>query len=345
MENQIITTEFQQATDLHSRIMANAEVAAGALLEMCKNLKEMRDSKLYLQFGIDTFENYCEKKVGIKSRQAYTYISTYEKLGSTVLQSNANLGITKLELIAQLPAPDRANELADGTFEGMSVKEIKELVKKSKEQGEQLSLLMEEKEEIQNSANEFEDKYLTLLSETTTQSLESNNKILELNKKIKELENKPTEVVISKPSDEDIERLRNEIRLELEAEAKATVDENTITQTDIDKAVAKAIEEEKAKTKSKASKQLEKLEAEREKAITQAEAAENKLAELQKQLQLADPAKSKAVMYFDAVQSNYNNMINAIEEMVTEEDKNNFRTAVKRALEALADNLADNLKE
>lgn len=92
--------------------MANAEIAAGALLEMCQGLKQMRDTKLYLQLNMPTFDAYCEDKVGIKARQAYTYISTYEKLGSTVLQSNANLGITKLELIAQLPAPDRAADPA-----------------------------------------------------------------------------------------------------------------------------------------------------------------------------------------------------------------------------------------
>lgn len=310
MENKIITSEYQEATALHCKIMANAEIAAGALLEMCQGLKEMRDKKLYLQLDMPTFDTYCEEKVGIKARQAYTYISTYEKLGSTVLQLNASLGITKLELIAQLPAPDRANDLAEGTFEGMSVKEIKELVKKSKEQAEQLESLLDEKEEAQEQADEAEKKYFDLLTKSTAENLENKNKISQLNKRIKELENQPIEVAIAGPSPEDI-----------------------------DKAVADAVKEEKAKAKSKVNKQLEKLKAEKDEAQKAVETTEKEIAELKKKLQLADPAKSKAVMYFESLQNDYNNMLSAIDEMSTEDDKTKFCKAVKCAMETLINNL------
>ena len=89
MENTEITKIYNEAVELHSKIMANAELAAGALLEMCQGLKEMRDKELYKALQMETFDEYCESKVGIKARQAYTYISTYERLGSSVLQSNA----------------------------------------------------------------------------------------------------------------------------------------------------------------------------------------------------------------------------------------------------------------
>lgn len=331
MENKIITPEYKEATALHRKIMANAEIAAGALLEMCQGLKEMRDKKLYLQLEMSTFESYCEEKVGIKARQAYTYISTYEKLGSTVLQSNASLGITKLELIAQLPAPDRAAELAEGTFDGMSVKEIRELVKKSKEQAEQLESLFSEKQDIQEHADGIEKKYFELLSESKQQSLENKNKIFELNKRIEELENKPTEIAVADPSPEDIEKIRQQVRAELESDC--------ITQDDIDKAVADAVKEEKMKAKSKVNKQLEMLKAEKDEAQKAVETTEKEMAELKKKLQLVDPAKSKAVMYFESLQNDYNNMLSAIDEMSTEGDKTKFCTAVKCAMETLINNL------
>lgn len=326
-----ITAEYQKAYELHSKIMANAEVAAGALLEMCKSLKEMRDTKLYMQFGISGFDEYCEQKVGIRARQAYTYISTYEKLGSTVLQSNANLGITKLELIAQLPAAERAEGLSDHTFDGMSVKEIREMVKKSREQSEQLSILIEEKAEIETKAEQAEKKYFDLLSEQTNQKLESENRISELNRRIKELENQPVEVAVAQPSFEDMEKIRNEIRAEIQKE--------NITQADIDKAVEVAVKKEKSQAKAKVNKQLEKLKAEKEEMQRAAEASKNKLDELQKKIQISDPAKSKAVIYFEAMQQDYNNMISAIDEILSDADKVNFRKAVKKSLSILMKNL------
>lgn len=321
--------EYQEATLLHHKIMANAEIAAGALLEMCQALKEMRDKKLYLQLNMPTFDAYCEEKVGIKARQAYTYISTYEKLGSTVLQSNASLGITKLELIAQLPAPDRATELAEGTFEGMSVKAIKELVKKSKEQAEQLESLFSKNELLQTKADESEEKYTELLSKSTAEELRNSNIITELNRKIKELENRPIEVAVAEPSPEDIEKIRQQIKAELEAEVQS----EALTQADIDKAVAEAIKEEQNKAQQNTNKQLEELRSEKAKAEQAAESAKNKLAELQQKLQLSDPAKAKAVMYYEAIQNDYNKMIEAIDEMSSEDDKIKFSTAVKKALE------------
>ena len=129
IEAKDVTEVYEDALQTHQRIMANSEICARSLLEVCKDLKKMRDEKLYEQFGYETFDNYCENMAGIKSRMAYNYISTYERLGATVLQSNANLGITKLELIAGMNPVERAEGLHNGTFENMSVSEIKELVK------------------------------------------------------------------------------------------------------------------------------------------------------------------------------------------------------------------------
>lgn len=346
MENKIITAEYRQATELHSKIMANAEIAAGALLEMCQGLKQMRDTKLYLQLNMPTFDAYCEDKVGIKARQAYTYISTYEKLGSTVLQSNANLGITKLELIAQLPAPDRAAELAEGTFEGMSVKEIKELVRKNKEQAEQLELLSNDKHAAENQADEAHQKYIDLLST----SEQNKSKIEKLNQRITELESMPVEVARELTADEKAD-IRKQITAEVRAEFDAELGkENTMSLADMQAEVEKSVREAQEKAKleleeavkaaqAKSKEKLKKLKEDEKQAVQKYKEAQDKIASLQKQVEIADPAKAKVLIYFEALKKDYNEMITAITELSAEDDKEKFTTAVYKMLQLLADNI------
>lgn len=142
-------TNLQYAMQIHQNIVINGGIAANALCEMCRNLKIMRDEKLYETLGYEDFDTYSVKMANIKARQAYTYISTFESLGESVLQSTANLGITKLSLIAQLPPSDRADAVENvDEIAGMTVAQVKELVAKSKHQGEQLSLVIDERDKL-----------------------------------------------------------------------------------------------------------------------------------------------------------------------------------------------------
>lgn len=90
-------TELQrEAVETHYEIRKNAEITANALVDFCKGLKKMRDKKLYAELGCETFEEYAKKFFGLAQRQAYNYIQALGNLGEPLLQSNANLGITKL---------------------------------------------------------------------------------------------------------------------------------------------------------------------------------------------------------------------------------------------------------
>ncbi|MEE3440449.1 MAG: hypothetical protein VZR07_10925, partial [Ruminococcus sp.] len=138
-------TKEERANALHASIMLNQRMLATALVNVCQNLKTMRDEKLYLSLGCSTFEQYTEDKAGIKSRQAYAYISTYEKLGNKFIEANESLGITKLELISQVSALDR-EEITESA-EDMTVRELKEEVKRLQGRGEQLSFNFEQQAE------------------------------------------------------------------------------------------------------------------------------------------------------------------------------------------------------
>ena len=128
-----MTAETAAAIELHNSIVSAMKEAAFALVSLCENLKRMRDTGQYKALGFDKFEAYTEQACRIKKRQAYNYIATYERLGGTFLQSNAQLGITKLQLLTEVCAVDRADFVEQNDLEGMSVSEIKKLIAENKE--------------------------------------------------------------------------------------------------------------------------------------------------------------------------------------------------------------------
>lgn len=159
MENYI--TKREEAYVVHNRILANGKIVQTALIDMCKDLKEMRDRALYTELGYESFEEYSEQACGIKQRQAYSYIAAYEKLGENYMEENAHLGITRLELISQISSYEREEFLADNDVEEMSTRELKKQVEEYKNRIEQLSFDLEsankESEELTQQIKDMQD--------------------------------------------------------------------------------------------------------------------------------------------------------------------------------------------
>ena len=115
-ENLAADQRESAAQELHEKIVGDANRVVFALCDLAEHLKIMRDCRLYEDLGLSSFEEYVESRVGLKQRQAYNYISAYERLGPKVLRENGNLGITKLNLLAEVSAPDRAEFLEEHGF-------------------------------------------------------------------------------------------------------------------------------------------------------------------------------------------------------------------------------------
>lgn len=324
IEAKDVTVIYEDALLTHQRIMANSEICARSLYEVCKDLKKMRDEKLYEQLGYDTFDNYCEGMAGIKSRMAYNYISTYERLGPSVLQSNANLGITKLELIAGMNPVERAEGLHDGTFENMSVSEIKELIKKNKEMGEQIDLLKEQLDEAQSTDNVSED---CNESADNTEVEDLKDEIELLNEKLNEKE---------KQHEQELKDLREELEEEYKSRNAVESDNSAEVQKQIDEAVAVAKKETekevKAKYKEKEQKQNDKIK-ELEDAIASADTDKKTL---EKQLSLSDTKSAKAMVYIQAIQDNFNSLFALVDEMDAEQ-QDKFKGAVLKLTTVMQD--------
>lgn len=138
--------EYQSAMTLHTQIITSGSVAASALVDMCQGLKKMRDSRQYIHLGYHDFDEYAVSACRMKARQAYTYISTIERLGEAALQSNANLGITKLALLASVSEEQREDILENNDVDDMSTRELQRLTEELTKAREQISMLEEEKE-------------------------------------------------------------------------------------------------------------------------------------------------------------------------------------------------------
>lgn len=291
-----MSADTMSALNIHQKIITAEQTAANATISLYENLKLMRDKHLYEALGFETFDTYTEQACGIKRRQAYNYISTYEKLGSTVLQSNAQLGITKLQLLTEVCAVDRAEFIAENDLAGMSVKEIKELVEKSKQQGEQLALLGDELNDSNNAQKSLQaDK----------QNLAEENKLL--HKRIKELESKPVEVAVQEPTQAQIEAAAkskiNSLKASFEREKQNAVEEAVKQATEKTKSSVKETLEKDYKAK------LESIEKERQAALDKAKQLANRLDKN------ADAELVTATLYFNELQAQLDKFINSVEKI------------------------------
>lgn len=155
VEGNVLTT-MERAVQITERIKANGKIAVNAVCSIGKDLRTMKVEKLYSELGYSDFEDYAEKEFQLKRRQAYQYISVFEKLGEEFVQSNAQLGITKLALLASANPEDRAEIMGNENVEDLTARELEELIAKTKEQGEQLSMLTEEKEALESDSERIQ---------------------------------------------------------------------------------------------------------------------------------------------------------------------------------------------
>ncbi|MCI8442548.1 MAG: DUF3102 domain-containing protein [Provencibacterium sp.] len=253
------TPEYCEAVQLHQEIMANATVAASALLEMSKGLKQMRDGKLYMQFGFESFGEYVVQMTGFKERQAYNYISVYERVGEKFLQANASLGITKLNLLAQLPLEERDELLQNNDLNGMSVSEVKALIDKNKQVEKQMTLLQGEYAEAQNKLDGVE---------------KLREQLHELREENAALKNAPPAL----PSLEEVLRIKQEAQEKADAAAEASI-QAAVNEAERTRKQLEAARAEVEKLKNKPAKLSAKELAEIEK-----KAQEKALAEAQKKM-------------------------------------------------------------
>lgn len=263
MDN-LTTTNKEKAFLVHNRILANGQIIGNALLEICRDLKTMRDDNLFSELGYETFEDYSEKACGIKQRQAYSYISAYEKLGEKFIEEKSGWGITKLELISQISSYEREEFLEENNVDELSVRELKKQVDDFKNQIEQLTFSLEsaedENKELVQQISDMQSSMTDVPIENVIATVEPDSEAIQAAvdeavkkeqaanaEKIKKLKNQlSTERdkydVLSKTKDKEIKEAKKQAL----AQAQKKIDELLAAKNQADEKLQQALKSAKA---------------------------------------------------------------------------------------------------
>lgn len=227
-----LSLEEREFVEVHKRIVSCAEMTGRYLFETCRQIKRMHDGKLYLAAGFEKFGEYTEQALKIKERQAYNYIKVVETYDEQFITENAEMGITKLSLIASASKEVSENLLQDGTAVGKTVTELTEIIKKQEkqlaEQEEQITLLGDDLQDKDDRIKELEKRPVPSAKDE------------ELKKAI---ENKEIELDKAKRQAKDLETKKAQLERELKAAQKAAKEVKTVP----DEQSKKLAEAEKAR--------------------------------------------------------------------------------------------------
>ena len=213
--NEIMIKEEKELTEsqakfviVHNNILNAGAMITSSIISLSKNLKVMRDEKLYLEADCETFEDYAEKICGLKRRQAYKYIQVLEQLGEDFVQSTAQIGIEKLIILSSLPEDERKTVVETISVEDFSVSELKNKIEEITKKSEKEKAIYTEKENGYKYSIASLEKELTRLKD--------------------ELEKKSTQVdkkVSSSGQKEEVEKLQEKIsKLEKEIESNKNIE-------------------------------------------------------------------------------------------------------------------------
>ena len=339
MGNEIIETEAKEilpdagrAHLVHGEILAGKKQVAIGLYEFAAGLKTMRDERLYQALGCAGFDEYCEKLAKVNVSQAYKYIKVYEELGAGALQSAGGMGIEKLFLVTQLPPAERSDAIAEPeTIEGMSVKELKDFVAKARQQGEQLSLVQDELDELklekQDAEAELEDEKAQLEKEL--------DKIREKLRMTEDSQKETIKAAIDaekhKYAEEAETLARLKMRLEIEEARKAgEEDGKKAAEKTIDKA-KQALEKEKKALED----EKKKAEAELDALKKEIGGRDEQIAGLEKKLRTADSATAGFKVCLESLVGAYDRCRTYLEKIEDANERTKCETALGRAVERL----------
>ena len=365
MDTSISAERQGRAAQLTQRIMANGKIAASSMIEMGRDLKTVRDERLFTEMGYENFEEYCEKKIGIGKRHGYNFIQIYEKFGEEKLGQLQQLGITKLLEIAKLDDEDADDLMQHNDVNALSVRELSAKVDEYRNKFEQLTLQLEEEKsknaestslesqveelrkqlEAAHQANEnmksgahnaeknFEEQKAALLKEKEA-----------LSEQIKELESRPTEKAEISEEERNalIQQGRDEMCKEKDEDwsnvvelARKTATQNTEKKFTEEISSLKILNDELRKVADGAKESAKKYKDELEK-----QKAEN--AALQSNAQVVEvpapaptsSARDKVKFYFKQIETAFTAATEAVSETDTEE-RAKLTSALKKVLERM----------
>ncbi len=225
--------QYAAAAELNAEIMNCAREAQENLYRMAMGFKRMRDEKLYMALGYQSFGEYCEREAGMKRQNVYRYIEVVEKLPNDLSHRCDKIGMTKLQLLTTLSDEERTEIIESTDLENTSVRELRERIKELEREKDDLHaecILTDTKRKSEKEQLEKRINALTKAREITQKDIDKlSEEKSELEKQIAKLESRPIEIVVQENDSDkkEISRLKAEIA-RLEAEASKPVDDISI---------------------------------------------------------------------------------------------------------------------
>lgn len=316
------TPAQQEALSMHYEIVAAAQAAATSLQDLGRKLKRMRDTGRYKDLGFDSFGAYTESAVGIRQRQAYTYITVVEKLPAQLIEENADAGVTKLAMLAKLLPEDR-EEIAGGGLAKITVAELQKLIEEKNGMAEQLSMLQDAPPAAEVEAVDAEQA----IQEAVEKAKE------ETEREVREQLQAEKDRAVA----EAVDRAREEAKREAAAQAKVEADRR------VKQAEEKAAGKLEAARKQAAEEARREQEAHYQAVLAEkeqaAQAARERAEALAKQMQLAgSPEGTRFALLFDDLQQKAGGLMDMLDKMLAEgkaDAAQKYKTALAGALRAL----------
>lgn len=316
------TPAQQEALSMHFEIMAAAQTAASSLLDLGRKLKRMRDTGRYKDLGFDSFGAYTDSAVGIRQRQAYTYIAVVEKLPAQLIEENAAAGVTKLALLAKLGPEDREEIAGDG-LANITVAELQKLIEEKNGMAKQLSMLQDAPPAAEVEAVDTEQ----VIQEAVEKARE------ETEREVREQLQAEKDRAVA----EAVAKAREEAKREAADRAKKEADRRV---KQVEKEAAGKLEAARKQAAEEARRdsdaQYKAVLAEKERAARDAQARAEELA---KQMQLAgSPEGTRFALLFDDLQQKAGGLMDMLDKMLVEgkaDAAQKYKTALAGALRAL----------
>lgn len=190
-----ITDSYLKAVNINRNIIVNVRTIEMSLYEVCKGLKEMRDSKLYKELGYQNFEEYCENETKIARRSAYKYISIIENLPENFVPPGAQIGVSKLYLLSTLSEEERTEITESTDLESVSKRELEEKIKEIRSLNTKLDTAENEKESLKEELGQI--------------SREREN----LYRQVKELEARPIDIAVRESDSHEIANMKEAMKI------------------------------------------------------------------------------------------------------------------------------------
>lgn len=274
------------------------------------------------------WEKWLEEKVHYSQRTAETYIQVYKEygnpqqgfFGTSNPQAFSTLSFTKLVALLAIPSEEREDFAKDVDAENLSVRELKEEIKKAQEERDKA---IAKANEAEKQYSDWEDKETALKDKLIEEAEAKQEEIDSLKKQIEEFSENSTP---TEGNEDDLASVRAEIEAEQQKKFQKKLDK-------LEKDKEKLVKEANAlNEKLKVAKNIEdELEIVRQEKAD----AEAALADMHKKLSLsADPVMQSLDFYFKQVQSDMQHLNSSLKKLKESDSEqyDKFSAVLKKTL-------------